>query len=194
MGKLISDQAWRRIAAWRASASLDVAFDDRAGTSVFDVRTFARSVNRKSRLSAVVVDYLQLMTDPRPNVQRWEKVGDISRQLKILARELEVPVIALSQLNRASEARADKMPQLSDLRESGSIEQDADVVILLHRDMSGKVEASDKMSMFIAKNRHGEVAIPEVRWQGEYVRVLDYGAKEPFTGTGQGHLWQDGVA
>jgi replicative DNA helicase len=190
LGKGISDEAWRRISAWRAQTQLRIAFDDRSGTSVFDVRTFARAVHRKHPLSAIVVDYLQLMTDPR-DIPRWEKVGEMSRHLKILARDLNVPVIAMSQLNRGSETRADKMPQLSDLRESGSIEQDADVVVLLHRDMSGKVDASDELVMFVAKNRHGDVGQAKVRWQGEYVRALDYGARDPFALGGQGELWQE---
>lgn len=190
-GKNINPVAWNKISAWRAQTPMAIAFDDRPGVTAFDVRTFARAVHRKNPLSAIVVDYLQLMTDPREKVARWEKVGDMSRTLKILARELNVPVIALSQLNRGSETRADKMPQLADLRESGSIEQDADVVILLHRDMSGKVDASDELAMFVAKNRHGEVAIAKVRWQGEFVRALDYGARGPFDGDGQGELWQE---
>jgi replicative DNA helicase len=169
----------QRIAMWRATAPLSIAVDDRANVTVTDVRAFARSVAQadpKRPLAGVVVDYLQLMSDPR-DISRQEKVSEMSRQLKILSRTLEVPVIALSQLNRGPEARADKKPALSDLRESGSIEQDADVVILLHRDMEAKDDASDVMLMFIGKNRQGPTGLARARWQGEYVRALDFGAR-----------------
>jgi replicative DNA helicase len=161
-----------RVAVWRAQASLRIAFDDRSSVGVQDVRSFARSVQRKHPLAGVVVDYLQLMSgDSR--LPRHEQVADMSRSLKVLARELDVPVIALSQLNRNSEGRADKRPQLADLRESGAIEQDADCVILLHRDLSGSAQADDRFEMLVAKNRQGPVKIADARWDGPYVRVVD---------------------
>ena len=177
--KGMSTWHWSRIAQWRAQTPLQIAFDDRSGTSVFDVRSFARSVHRQRPLSGVVVDYLQLMTDKR-DIPRHEKVADMSRQLKILARDLDVPVIALSQLNRSSEARSDKKPQLSDLRESGAIEQDADVVVLLHREMEAKDDASDELLMHVAKNRQGPGGVAAVRWEGRFVRAVDFGTARVF--------------
>jgi replicative DNA helicase len=108
--------------------------------------------------------------DKRP---RHEFVADMSRQLKIMAMDMQVPVIALSQLNRASEQRQDKMPQISDLRESGAVEQDADVVILLHREIMG--EKRDELSMLVAKNRHGATGLAELSFWGHYSRALDRG-------------------
>lgn len=161
-----------RVAIWRTQAPLSIAFDDRGGVTVHDVRAFARRVAAVKPLAGVVVDYLQLMSGD-PKMPREQQVADMSRNLKTLARELDVPVIALSQLNRNSEARADKKPVLSDLRESGAIEQDCDVAILLHRDMSGDSGASDLIDMFVAKNRQGPVKLCTMRWQGPYVRVVD---------------------
>lgn len=161
------------LARWRSESSIQIAFDDRASMTVFDVRQFARSVHRRTPLAGVVVDYLQLMTDDR-DIPRHEKVGEMSRQLKVLARDLDVPVIALSQLNRGSESRSDKMPMMSDLRESGTIEQDADVVILLHRERDPQA-ADEELSMIVAKNRQGASKIARVEWQGAYVRAVNRG-------------------
>ena len=142
-----------------------IAIDDRAEVTIGDIRTHARSVSRQAPLSGIIVDYMQLMTS-RDNRPRHEIVADFSRQLKILARDLNVPVLALSQLNRASEARIDKKPSLADLRESGSIEQDADVVILLHLDDDGT------MILDVAKNRHGAQATVRLNWEGSYARAV----------------------
>lgn len=133
-----------------------VHIDDRSSVTMSQVRQFARNVQRTQPLAGVVLDYLQLMRteagDKRP---RQEVVAEYSRQLKIMARELEVPVIALSQLNRASTQRGDGKPQMSDLRESGAVEQDSDVVILLHRDLDDKDKAKT-LGVNVAKNRQGE--------------------------------------
>jgi len=160
-----------RRAAWE---HVPLFVDDRSGVTITDIKRFARSVNRRKPLAGVVVDYLQLMSQPHGDKRpRHEFVADMSRQLKIMAMDMQVPVIALSQLNRASEQRQDKMPMLSDLRESGAVEQDADVVILLHREIMG--ERRDDLSMLVAKNRHGATGLAELTFWGHYSRALDPG-------------------
>ena len=166
---------WAKIRDRRASwSNVPLFVDDRSGVTITDIKRFARSVNRRKPLAGVVVDYLQLMAQPHGDKRpRHEFVADMSRQLKIMAMDMQVPVIALSQLNRASEQRQDKMPQISDLRESGAVEQDADVVILLHREIMG--EKRDELSMLVAKNRHGATGLAELSFWGHYSRALDRG-------------------
>ena len=166
---------WAKIRERRATwQDVPLFVDDRSGVSITDIKRFARSVNRRKPLAGIVVDYLQLMTqqpgDKRP---RHEFVADMSRQLKIMAMDMEIPVIALSQLNRGSTQREDKMPQISDLRESGAIEQDADVVILLHREIMG--DNRYDLSMLVAKNRHGATGLAELQFWGQYSKCLDKG-------------------
>jgi replicative DNA helicase len=165
MNNKMTERDWEKWAILRNQINPAIAIDDRAEVSVQDIRVHARTVNRERPLSGIVVDYLQLMTtrDSRP---RHEVVADFSRQLKIMARDLNVPVIALSQLNRAAEARLDKRPSLGDLRESGAIEQDADVVILLH------IDENETMTLDVAKNRHGAQALVKLRWEGQYARAV----------------------
>ena len=165
MNNKMSERDWEKWAILRHTIQPAIAVDDRAEVSIGDIRTFARTVHREQPLAGVVVDYLQLMTS-KDNRPRHELVADYSRQLKIMARDLNVPVLALSQLNRASEARLDKKPSLGDLRESGAIEQDADVVILLH------LEEDDVMILDVAKNRHGAQATVKLRWEGQYARAV----------------------
>jgi replicative DNA helicase len=169
MERQLSPADWQKIAGQRAAWNNTPLFiDDRSGVTLAQVKQFARSVHRRKALGAVVVDYLQLMTaargDKRP---RHEIVADYSRQLKILAREMNVPVIALSQLNRASESRNDKMPMLSDLRESGAVEQDADVVLLLHRELADP-KAKHELKMLVAKNRHGGQGVVSLDFIGHH--------------------------
>lgn len=164
MNNRVTPEEWERIAKMRKEISPNIAIDDRAEVSVHDIRSFARSVNRTMPLSGIVVDYLQLMSS-KDNRPRHEIVAEMSRQLKILARDLDVPVIALSQLNRNSEQRTDKRPSLADLRESGAIEQDSDVVILLHQE-------DDTLLLDIAKNRQGPPALVRLKWQGEFARAV----------------------
>ena len=134
-------------------------------------------LRRLKQIDLVVVDYLQLMSSGRRIDNRVNEISEITRNLKILAKELNIPVLTLSQLSRASEQRAEHRPQLSDLRDSGSIEQDADIVLFLYREAyydntAGASEESDKNSgeCIIAKNRHGEAGIAKLHWQGEYMR------------------------
>lgn len=166
---------WGKIRTRRAAwDSVPLFVDDRSGVTLTDIKRFARSVNRRKPLAGVVVDYLQLMTQPPGDKRpRHEFVADMSRQLKVLAMDMQIPVIALSQLNRASASRDDKMPQISDLRESGAVEQDADVVILLHREIMG--DKTGDLSMLVAKNRHGATGLAELQFWGCYSKALDAG-------------------
>jgi len=118
----------------------------------------------------VVIDYLQLMTSGKAVESRQQEVSEFSRALKLLAKELEVPVVALSQLNRGPEMRNDKKPQLSDLRESGAIEQDADEVMFLYREDYYNKDTPEQnvAECIVAKNRHGETGKVELRWMPEY--------------------------
>lgn len=162
---------WERFAHRRRQVEdLPIAVDDRAGVTVHDIRQFARSVSRHGRLSGVIVDYLQLVAPSNPRAERHVQVADASRQLKVLAKDLRVPVVMLSQLNRESEKRTDPRPRLSELKESGAIEQDADAVILLSRERQLGVQ---KLVMDVAKNRHGETAVVELRWQGALSRAIE---------------------
>lgn len=164
MNNTLTKGEWERLARFKEEIRPNISIDDRAEVSIHDIRTFARSVHRVMPLRGVIVDYLQLMSS-KDNRPRHEIVAEMSRQLKILARDLEVPVIALSQLNRNAESRSDKRPSLADLRESGAIEQDSDVVILLHQE-------DDLILLDIAKNRQGPPALVKLRWEGEYARAV----------------------
>jgi len=143
-----------------------------------ELRSRARRLKAKNpELALVVVDYLQLMVSERRPDNRVQEVSQISRGLKILARDLDVPVIALSQLNRSVESRPDKRPILSDLRESGSIEQDADLVIFVYRPAVYKKDPDDelkaKAELILAKNRNGPTATVDVRWQANVAAFRD---------------------
>ena len=170
---LVSD--WEKIRARRAAwQNVPLYVDDNSGATLTDIKRFARSVHRRQPLAGLVVDYLQLMSQPAGDKRpRHEYVSDMSRSLKILAMEMNIPVIALSQLNRGSTQREDKMPTIADLRESGSIEQDADVVMLLHRETMG--ENSGDMGILIAKNRRGTTGLAKLEFWGHYCSVYDQG-------------------
>lgn len=150
--------------------ALRIAVDDRSGIAVSDVRGFARSAARSGKLAGVVVDYMQLMTS-RQRQDRHLQVAEFSRQLKIMAKDFQVPVIALSQLNRNSEQSALAVPKLSDLRESGAIEQDADVVMLLRREGDFPHES---LIIDVAKNRHGETGEVPLHWDGQHSRAVEW--------------------
>ena len=173
--RTLTDLDWRRIAEKQNELSRPIAIADKSGQTLVDVRAFARQVGKKQKLAAVVVDYLQLMQDTERGRNRYESVTAISNGLKILARDLEVPVIALAQLNRGIEGRKDSAPGLHDLRDSGAIEQDAEVVILLNRERSqtdGEDERT-KMVLHIAKNRHGKTGHVALRFDGLFARVVE---------------------
>jgi replicative DNA helicase len=175
VGKLkdnrLSERDWNNIADGMAKLNrLDIAIDDRSSVSAVEVRVHAKAVAREGKLAGVVVDYMQLMTS-KSKMDRHLQVSEFSRQLKIMAKDLQVPVIALSQLNRNSESRAEGIPKLSELRESGSIEQDADVVILLRREGEFPQE---HLIMDVAKNRHGQTGEVDLAWQGEFSRAVEW--------------------
>lgn len=177
MERTLDANDWQKIATWtQAQSSRPLAVLDRASSSITEIKRFIRSTHRRKPLAGVVVDYLQLMSQPNNDRRaRHEFVSDMSRELKILAMDYNVPVVVLSQLNRNSANRADALPQMSDLRESGSIEQDADVVMLLHREPYG--EASVDMKIAIAKNRRGQTGSLDLIFQGHYSNAHDPGGQ-----------------
>ena len=167
-GELSSDD-WERIAVnAEALSKASLYIDDTGGISVAEIKAKCR---RLKNLGLIVIDYLQLMTSSRRSENRVLEVSEMTRNLKLMARELNVPVITLSQLSRGPEARTDKRPMMSDLRESGSIEQDADLVIFLYRDEYYNKESDPHIAeCIIGKNRHGETSTIQVAWDGKYTR------------------------
>ena len=168
----LRESDWQRIAEAASSLSrMDIRIDDNPLLTVADMNAKCR---RLENLGLVVIDYLQLMTSAGgkgySGENRQQAVSDISRMLKIMAKELQVPVLCLSQLSRANEKRDDKRPMLSDLRESGAIEQDADIVLFLYRDdyYNSDSEKRNVAECIVAKNRHGETGKVELRWLPEY--------------------------
>jgi replicative DNA helicase len=130
----MSDDDWTKLARRMSEISeAPLYIDDSPNLTMMEIRAKARRLSQKAGLRLIVVDYMQLMTSGKKYESRQQEVSDFSRQLKLMAKELDVPVVAISQLNRGPEQRTDKKPMISDLRESGSLEQDADMVILLHR-------------------------------------------------------------
>lgn len=161
----------RRIGQWMEQSRMPFAVHKSAQVSITDVRRFARNVHRRAPLAGIVVDYLQLMAQaPNDRRARHEFVADMSRGLKLLALDMQVPVVMLSQLNRLSTAREDKRPALSDLRESGAIEQDSDVVILLHRDTVDPARSAS-IDFMVAKNRHGRPGVCTLDFAGHYSEI-----------------------
>ena len=176
---------WGKIlAASNRLAESSLFIDDSSDLSVLDVRAKTRRLAQQQAdgLGLVLIDYLQLMRATGQSDNRAEQVGQISRGLKTLARELEVPVIALSQLNRGVEQRSDKRPMLSDLRESGAIEQDADLVMFIYRDeyYDEDSEAEGLAEVHIAKHRNGGLSTVKLTFQGEYPRFMSYVGEEHY--------------
>jgi replicative DNA helicase len=156
-------------------ADAPLFIDDSPNMSLMEIRAKCRRLKQRHDLKLVIIDYLQLMSTPGRVESRQQEVAAMSRSLKLLAKELDVPVVALSQLNRGPEQRQDKKPMLSDLRESGSIEQDADVVILLHREDAYERESprAGEADLIVAKHRNGPTATVTVAFQGHYSRFVD---------------------
>ena len=156
-------------------ASAPLFIDDSPNMTMMEIRAKCRRLKQRHDLKLVVVDYLQLMSSGKRVESRQQEVAEFSRALKLLAKELEVPVVAISQLNRGPEQRTDKKPMLSDLRESGSIEQDADMVILLHREDAYERESprAGEADFIVAKHRNGPTATITVAFQGHYSRFVD---------------------
>jgi len=172
----MSDEDWGRLAKRMSEvADAPLFIDDSPNMSLMEIRAKCRRLKQRHDLKLVIIDYLQLMSSPKRVESRQQEVSEMSRSLKLLAKELEVPVVALSQLNRGPEQRQDKRPMLSDLRESGSIEQDSDVVILLHREDAYERESprAGEADLIIAKHRNGPTATVTVAFQGHYSRFVD---------------------
>ena len=172
----MTDDDWNRLARKMGEiAEAPLFIDDSPNLSMMEIRAKARRLKQRHDLKLVVIDYLQLMSSPKKVENRQQEVSEMSRSLKLLAKELGVPVIALSQLNRGPEQRADKRPQMSDLRESGSIEQDSDVVILLHREDMYERESprAGEADLIVAKHRNGPTKDIVVLSQLHYSRFVD---------------------
>ncbi len=161
-----------RSAAELLTTKTDIYIDDTASISIGEMKAKLR---RMENLGLVVIDYLQLMSTGRRDGNRVNEISEITRNLKIMAKELHVPVITLSQLSRSPEARTDKRPMLSDLRDSGSIEQDADIVLFLYRDVyyTKDEENMETAECIVAKNRHGETRTVNMRFDGQFTRFTD---------------------
>ncbi len=171
-GKL-EDEDWKKVA--RALGPLSEApiyIDDTPGISIMEIRAKCRRLKLEKNLGLILIDYLQLMQGRGKNDSRQQEISEISRSLKILAKEINVPVVTLSQLSRAPEARAEHKPILSDLRESGAIEQDADIVMFLYREdyYNPETEKKNIAELIIAKHRNGSTGTIELKWRGEYTK------------------------
>jgi len=183
-GKM-SDVDWRKVAETTSRMSEAPLFvDDSANITISEIRSKCRRLKQQENLGLVVIDYLQLMTSGRQVESRQQEVSAMSRNLKLLAKDLDIPVIAVSQLNRNSEGRTDRKPMMSDLRESGSLEQDADIIILLHRpDYYDKEDRPGEADIIVAKHRAGATATVTALFQGDMVRFVNYtGRPEPGVG------------
>jgi len=172
----MGDEDWAKLARKMGEVSSAPFFiDDSPNMTMMEIRAKARRLKQRHDLRLIVVDYLQLMTSGKKVESRQIEVSEFSRQMKLLAKELDVPVVALSQLNRGPEQRSDKRPMLSDLRESGSLEQDSDMVILLHREDAYEKESTrpGEADLIVAKHRNGPTRDIVVAFQGHYSRFVD---------------------
>jgi replicative DNA helicase len=177
-GTMTNDD-WNRLARRMGEVSNAPLFiDDSPNMSMMEIRAKCRRLRQRHDLRLVIVDYLQLMSSPRRVENRQQEVSEFSRQLKLLAKELDVPIVAVAQLNRGPEQRADKRPQLADLRESGAIEQDSDMVVLMHREDAYERESprAGEADLIVAKHRNGPTATVTVAFQGHYSRFVDMAA------------------
>jgi replicative DNA helicase len=184
----VSPRDWPKVV--RACNELEQAplwFDDSSDLGILDLRAKARRLHAQEQdrggLGLIIVDYLQLMRSDDPRANRVEQVAQMSRGLKILARELEVPVLAISQLSRAPEQRTPPKPMLSDLRESGSIEQDADLVAFLYRDdyyhrNDADHEPDNEAEVIIAKHRNGPIGTPRLAFLDRFPKFVNYSGQE----------------
>jgi len=181
-GKL-DDEDWKKIA--RALGPLSEApiyIDDTPGLTVMDIRAKCRRLKLEKKLGLVVIDYLQLMRGRGKTENRQQEVSEISRSLKILAKELNVPVVTMSQLSRGPESRTDHRPMLSDLRESGAIEQDADIVMFLYRDDYYNPDSDKKniAEVIVAKHRNGSTGTVYLKWFDKYTKFANLGKDETY--------------
>ena len=174
-GKLDEDDWVKLAGAIGPLSEAEMYIDDTPGISVMEIRTKCRKLKMEKNIGLVVIDYLQLVQGNKRTASREQEISEISRSLKILAKEINVPVIALSQLSRAVEQRPDHRPMLSDLRESGAIEQDADIVMFLYRDdyYNKESEKKDIAEVIIAKQRGGQTGTVELLWMGNYTKFVN---------------------
>ena len=174
-GKLGEDDWVKLAGAIGPLSEAEMYIDDTPGISVMEIRTKCRKLKMEKNIGLVVIDYLQLVQGNKRTASREQEISEISRSLKILAKEINVPVIALSQLSRAVEQRPDHRPMLSDLRESGAIEQDADIVMFLYRDdyYNKESEKKDIAEVIIAKQRGGQTGTVELLWMGQYTKFVN---------------------
>ena len=188
----ITDAQWPRLINAAATMSDSSFFiDDSSGISPFEIRSKCRRLKAKQGLDMIIIDYLQLMTLGLKVDSREREVSEISRNLKSIAKELEVPVVALAQLNRGVEGRTDKRPMLSDLRESGSIEQDADVIMMIYREDyydRDNPEIKGLAEVILAKQRNGPTGAIKLKWRPEYglfenLEEMTRGPQPPFPPT-----------
>ena len=171
----LEDRDWENLVeALGPLSEARIFIDDTGGITMPEVRSKARKLKIEHGLDLIMIDYLQLMSGAgRNNENRQQEISEISRGLKMLARELDVPIIALSQLGRGLEQRADHRPMMSDLRESGAIEQDADVVMFIYRDEyyhPDTTEEKNVAEIIVAKQRNGPVGTEKLRYDGQYTR------------------------
>ena len=172
----LSDAEWEQLIESAAQiGKSNLIIDDTPGISISEMRSKCRKYKLEHNLEMIIIDYLQLMSGSGKIDSRQQEISEISRALKALARELHVPVIALSQLSRAVEQRPDHRPMLSDLRESGAIEQDADVVMFLYRDdyYNKDTEKRNIAEVIIAKQRNGPIGTIELVWLPQYTKFAN---------------------
>ena len=173
--KDLQSEGWKRINTLQPKLDdIPLYIDDSPNLTLSEIRAKCRRLKSQYGIKLVIIDYLQLMTSGKKVENRQQEVSEFSRSLKLLAKELGVPIVALSQLNRGPESSPDKKPQLSHLRESGSLEQDADIVLLLHRErFAEQVENRNDAEIHIAKHRNGEMRVLQVLFEGHYSRFSD---------------------
>jgi replicative DNA helicase len=181
-GGNVGQDEWKKLANVRGNLNDSPLFiDDSANLTLVEIRAKCRRLASSLGLKLIVIDYIQLLTSGKKVESRQQEVSEFSRSLKLLAKELNVPVIAISQLNRNSEQKSDKKPEISHLRESGSLEQDADVVILLHREDMGVKDSprAGEADIILAKQRSGPTDTVAVLFQGAYSRFMNMSKKQP---------------
>ncbi len=169
----LEDEDWAKLATGASILSAaPIYIDDTPGITISEMKAKCRKLKMEKGLNLILIDYLQLMSGNGKTESRQQEISEISRSLKALAREMEAPVVALSQLSRACESRADHRPMLSDLRESGAIEQDADVVMFLYRDeyYNPETEAKNQGELIIAKQRNGPTGTVHLVWMGQFTK------------------------
>lgn len=175
-GNDLTSEDWLKLgqASGRLS-NIPLYIDDTPGITATELRAKCRKAKLEKDIGLVIIDYLQLMESNTKSSSRQQEISEISRSLKILAKELSVPVIALSQLSRATESRTDHKPMLSDLRESGAIEQDADIVMFIHREdyYNPETEKKNVAEIIVAKNRSGSTGSVELAWLGQYTKFAN---------------------